>query len=193
VPLSEMAQSEAHEYMASNKNLLKPQDGAPIVMPKMDMILGCYWMTKSVSGEKGEGMIFPTPNQAIMAFDLGVITFRAKIKVLGSSTARYNIFQGKPFETTVGRLFFNSIFPDDFPYMNEEITIKRMSLLVDELIMHYGIDATPKVLDKIKDFGYQYATYSGVTWGIDNVRVPEGKGEIVKKSRKEEEVVRGQF
>src|SRR6185369_12577616 len=126
-------------------------------------------------------------------FDLGVITFRAKIKVLGGEKARYGRFEGKPFETTVGRLFFNSIFPDDFPYMNEEITIKRMSLLVDELIMHYGIDATPPVLDKIKGFGFQYATYSGVTWGIDNVTVPAGKTAIVAKSRKEEEVVRDQF
>jgi DNA-directed RNA polymerase subunit beta' len=193
VPLSDMAQMEAKEYMASNKNLLKPQDGSPIVMPKMDIILGCYWMTKSVDGEKGEGMAFASPNQAITAFDLGVITFRAKIKVLGSEKARYSRFESKPFETTVGRLFFNSIFPDDFPYLNEEITIKRMSLLVDELIVHYGIDATPKVLDKIKDFGYHYATYSGVTWGIDNVTVPEGKKEIVAKFRKEEEVVRDQF
>jgi DNA-directed RNA polymerase subunit beta' len=193
VPLGDMAQTEAHDFMASNKNLLKPQDGAPIVMPKMDMVLGCYWMTKSVDGEKGEGMSFGSPNQAITAFDLGIITFRAKIKVLGSDKGRYTRFEDKPFETTVGRLFFNSIFPDDFPYLNEEITIKRMSLLVDELIMHYGIDATPKVLDKIKGFGYQYATYSGVTWGIDNVTVPEGKGAIVKSARAEEEIVRDQF
>ena len=193
VPLGEMAQMEAREYMASNKNLLKPQDGSPIVMPKMDIVLGCYWMTKSVDGEKGEGMAFASPNQAITAFDLGVITFRAKIKVLGTDKQRYSRFESKPFETTVGRLFFNTIFPDDFPYLNEEITIKRMSLLVDELIVHYGIDATPKFLDKIKDFGYQYATYSGVTWGIDNLKVPEGKKDIVAKFRKEEEVVRGQF
>ena len=194
VPLGEMAQMEAKEFMASNKNLLKPQDGSPIVMPKMDIILGCYWMTKSVDGEKGEGMAFSSPNQAITAFDLGVITFRAKIKVIASSKkARYARFADKPFETTVGRLFFNSIFPEDFPYMDEEITIKRMSSLVDELIMHYGIDETPKVLDKIKDFGYQYATYSGVTWGIDNVRVPEGKPAIVAKFRKEEELVREQY
>lgn len=193
VPLSDMAQMEAKEYMASNKNLLKPQDGSPIVMPKMDIVLGCYWMTKSVSDEKGEGMAFASPNQAITAFDLGAITFRAKIKVLGSEKAKYSRFENKPFETTVGRLFFNSIFPDDFPYLNEEITIKRMSLLVDELIVHYGINLTPKFLDKIKDFGYQYATYSGVTWGIDNVTVPEGKIFIVKKFRKEEELVREQF
>jgi DNA-directed RNA polymerase subunit beta' len=150
-------------------------------------------MTKSVDGEKGEGMAFASPNQAITAFNLDVITFRAKIKVLGTEKARYTRFENKPFETTVGRLFFNSIFPDDFPYLNEEITIKRMSLLVDELIVHYGIDDTPKFLDKIKDFGYQYATYSGVTWGIDNVTVPEGKKEIVAKFRKEEELVRDQF
>jgi DNA-directed RNA polymerase subunit beta' len=193
VPLSAMAQKESAEYMASNKNLLKPQDGAPIVMPKMDMILGCYWMTKKVEGEMGEGMAFASPNRAITAFDLGVITFRAKIRVLGGDKKRYDKFEGKPFETTVGRLFFNSILPEDFPYINEEINIKRMSLLVDELIMHYGIDATPKVLDKIKEFGFHYATYSGVTWGIDNVRVPEGKGAIVKGARGEEEVVREQF
>ena len=193
VPLSDMAQMEAREYMASNKNLLKPQDDSPIILPKMDIVLGCYWMTKTVDGEKGEGMYFASPNQAITAFDLGIITFRAKIKVLGTETARYDKYENKVFETTVGRLFFNSIFPNDFPYLNEEITIKRMSLLVDELIVHYGIDATPKVLDKIKDFGYHYATYSGVTWGIDSVTVPVGKKEIVKKFRKEEEVVREQF
>ena len=193
VPLSEMAQMESREYMASNKNLLKPQDGSPIILPKMDIVLGCYWMTKSVEGEKGEGMYFISPNQAITAFDLGIITFRAKIKVLGGEKSKYKIFGGKVFETTVGRLFFNSIFPEDFPYLNEEISLKRMSLLVDELISHYGIDETPKVLDKIKDFGYKYATYSGVTWGIDNLKVPEGKKDIVAKFRKEEEIVREQF
>ncbi len=194
VPLSEMAQAESHEFMASNKNLLKPQDGSPIILPKMDIILGCYWMTKFVDGDKGEGMIFSSPNHAITAFDLGVITFRAKIKVIGSSdTPRYDKFEGKIFETTVGKLFFNSILPSDFPYINEEITLKRMSSLVDDLITHYGIDATPPILDKIKNFGYKYATYSGVTWGIDNVTVPKAKKEIVVAARKEEESIRSQF
>lgn len=193
VPLSENAQMEAREYMASNKNLLKPQDGSPIVMPKMDIVLGCYWMTKSVEKELGEGMAFSSPNQAITAFDLDVITFRAKIKVLGGEKEKYDEFGGMPFETTVGRLFFNSIFPDDFPYINDEVNIKKMSLIVDELIVRYGVDETPAVLDKIKSFGFKYATYSGVTWGIDNLKVPEGKKEIVKKFRKEEEIIREQF
>ncbi len=193
VPLSEASQKEAHDFMASNKNLLKPQDGAPIVNPQKDIVLGCYWMTKSIDGERGEGMAFASTNQAITAFDLGAITFRAKIKVLGSDKAKYKIFGGKLFETTVGRLFFNSILPEDFPYLNEEITSKRISNLVDELIMHYGIDATPPILDKIKAFGFRYATYSGVTWGIDNVSVPEGKGVAVEAGRKQEDIVRGQF
>ena len=186
VPLSDAAQAEARDYMAANKNLLKPQDGAPIVNPKMDIVLGCYWMTKSVDGEKGEGMIFTSPNQAITAFDLNAITFRAKIKVLGSEKVKYQEFGGKPFETTVGRLFFNSILPEDFPYLNEEITVKRMGQLVDEIITSYGIDATPPVLDKIKSFGYRYATYAGITWGIDSVKVPEGKLAIVKDHRAQE-------
>ncbi len=194
VPLSKEAQAESQKYMASNKNLLKPQDGSPIIMPKMDIVLGCYWMTKTVENEKGEGMIFSSPNHAITAFDLGAITFRAKIKVISNSDKkRYSQFKGKLFETTIGKLFFNSILPNDFPYINEEITIKRMSSLVDELITHYGIDATPPILDKIKDFGYKYATYSGVTWGLDNVKVPKEKKGIVAAARKEEEAIRDQF
>ncbi|MCC6323613.1 DNA-directed RNA polymerase subunit beta' [Candidatus Nomurabacteria bacterium] len=189
VPLSDAAQAEARDYMAANKNLLKPQDGAPIVNPKMDIVLGCYWMTKTVSGEKGEGMIFTSPNQAITAFDLNAITFRAKIKVLGSEKPKYKEFGGVPFETTVGRLFFNSILPEDFPYLNEEITVKRMGQLVDEIITLYGIDATPPVLDKIKSFGYRYATYAGITWGIDSVKVPEGKAGIVKAHRAQEATI----
>ena len=193
VPLSPAAQAEARDFMAATKNLLKPQDGVPIVNPKMDIVLGCYWMTKTVEGEKGEGMMFTSSNQAITAFDLGAITFRAKIKVLGSDKPKYKQFGGKPFETTVGRLLFNSILPETFNYLNEEITVKRMTNLVDEIIMEYGIDATPDVLDKIKSFGYKYATYSGITWGIENVSVPAGKKGIVEKTRKEEETVLEQW
>jgi DNA-directed RNA polymerase subunit beta' len=114
VPLGEAAQSEAKELMASNKNLLKPQDGNPIVNPKQDMVLGCYWMTKEVLGEKGEGKYFASPNEAMTAYDYGQVSFRAKIKVLPTETQRYAKFEGKIFETTVGRLMFNSSLPKDF-------------------------------------------------------------------------------
>ena len=194
VPLSKEAQTEARELMAANKNLLKPQNGDPIVSAKLlDITLGCYWMTKNVDGEKGEGMHFSAPNRAITAYDYGAVSFRAKINVLPSDKKKYAKFEGKIFETTVGRLFFNSVLPEDFPYVNEEMNQKRLSALIDEVIFHYGIDATPPVLDKIKAFGFKYATQSGVTWGIDNVNVPLGKKEVVARGRKEEEEVVGQF
>ncbi|MCX6752974.1 MAG: hypothetical protein NTW62_01335 [Candidatus Nomurabacteria bacterium] len=193
VPLSEEAQWEAKELMAANKNLLKPQNGDPIVNPRMDMVLGSYWMTKNVDGEKGEGNYFAGPNSAVMAYEYGALALRAKIKVLGTDTKRYEKFEGKIFETTVGRILFNSILPNDFAYLNEEMTVKRLSSLVDELIMHYGIDATPPILDKIKNFGYKYSTISGTTWGIDNVKVPAEKKEIVAKSKKAQEEVTSQW
>lgn len=194
VPLSEKAQWESKNYMASNKNLLNPQDGAPIAVPRLDIVLGCYWMTKTMENEKGEGMSFSSPNQAITAYDLGMITFRAKIKVIGSEDKiKYQVFEGKPFETTVGRLFFNSVLPDDFPYINEEITAKRINVLVDEVVAKYGIDRTPQILDKIKDFGYKYLTLSGITWGIDNVKIPDEKPDIVARYRKEEENIREKY
>ena len=194
VPLSEKAQWESKNYMASNKNLLNPQDGAPIAVPRLDIVLGCYWMTKTMEGEKGEGMSFSSPNQAITAYDLGAITFRAKIKVIGSEDKiKYQVFEGKPFETTVGRLFFNSVLPDDFPYINEEITAKRIQNLVDEVVAKYGIDRTPQILDKIKDFGYKYLTLSGITWGIDNVKIPKEKPDIVARYKKEEENIREKY
>ena len=193
VPLGEAAQMEAKELMASNKNLLKPQDGNPIVNPQQDIVLGCYWMTKVVEGDKGEGKYFASPNEAMTAYDYDQVSFRSKIKVLPTASARYDRFEGKPFETTVGRLMFNSSLPKDFPFVNEEMTKKRLSTLVDEVIYKYGVDETPRVLDKIKDFGYKYSTKSGITWGIDNVIVPKEKPAIVAAARAEEAEVIEQF
>jgi DNA-directed RNA polymerase subunit beta' len=192
--LSDEAQQEAKDLMAANKNLLKPQNGDPIVSVKLlDIALGCYWMTKAVDGEKGEGKIFASPNQAILAYDYGEVSFRAKVKVLGTEKDKYSQFEGKPFETSVGRLKFNSILPSDLPYINDEMSQKRISALVDELIYRYGIDATPPILDKIKTFGYTYITRAGITWGIDNVRVPSEKKEIIARGRKMEEEVLSQY
>ncbi len=184
VPLSVEAQWEARELMAANKNLLKPQNGDPIVHPSKDMVLGSYWMTKSIDGELGEGKYFSSPNTAITAYDYGIVSLRAKIKVMATDTPKYKKFEGGVFDTSVGRLLFNSILPNDFSYVNEEMTQKRLSALVDELILHYGVDETPKVLDKIKEFGFKYSTVSGITWGISNVEVPAEKEGIVANGRK---------
>ncbi len=193
LPLSEEAQWEARELIASNKNLLKPQNGEPIVHPSKDMVLGSFWMTKSVDGEIGEGKYFSSPNAAITAYEYGVVSLRAKIKVLATDTPKYKNQEGKIFDTTVGKLLFNSILPNDFPYLGEEMNQKRLSGLVDEMIMHYGIDSTPAVLDAIKEFGFKYATISGTTWGLDNVKTPKEKPEIIGNARKQEEQVRAEW
>ena len=193
VPLSSEAQAEARELMAANKNLLKPGNGEPIVNPKLDIVLGCYWMTKIVDGDIGEGKIFSSPNSAITAYDFGIVGFRAKIKVMASDKERYKNLTVKFFETSVGRLLFNSILPDDLSYINEEMNVKKLANLVDDLIMHYGIDATPPILDKIKDFGYRYVTVSGVTWGIDGVKVSPKKKDIVERGKRQAEEVKEQW
>lgn len=194
VPLSDEAQLEAREIMAADKNILKPGSGDPTVSAKMlDIILGCYWMTKEITGEKGEGKIFQSPNTAIMAYDLGEVSFRAKIKVLPSDSEKYSQFGGKLFETTVGRLLFNSVLPKDYPFINTEINKKKTTSLVDDLTEKYGIENVPTIIDKIKAFGFKYATHSGVTWGIDDVIIPEGKKDIVAKSKSKTEAIMGHF
>ncbi len=194
VPLSDEAQMEAREIMASDRNILKPGSGDPTVSAKMlDIVLGCYWMTKEIVGEKGEGKAFSSPNAAITAYDLGAVSFRAKVKVLPSSSEKYNVYDGKLFETTVGRLLFNSVLPKDYPYMNYEINRDKISVLVDDLIEKYGIENVPKIIDHIKAFGFKYATHSGITWGIDDVVIPEGKKAIVSKSKAKSDAIDEHF
>ncbi len=194
VPLSPEAQMEAKMIMASDKNILKPGSGDPTISNKLlDIILGCYWMTKENPGEKGEGMIFESPNSAITAYDFGVVDFRAKIKVFPKKSPKYEKFEGKMFETSVGRLLFNSILPNDYPFINTEINKKKMSGIVDDLIQKYGIESIPPIMDKVKEFGFKYSTVSGITWGIDEVIVPEAKFEIIEKAKKKVSAVQEQY
>ena len=185
VPLSDHAQKEAEELMASNKNLLSPGSGNPIVNPSQDIVLGVFWMTKMVAGDRGEGKYFQSPNSAITSYDFSAVGFRAKILVRGTGKKKYEVFGDKPFETTVGRLLFNAVLPEDFPYINKEVKKKDLAGIVNDLITTYGIDATPAILDKIKTFGFRYATISGITWSISDIRVPEGKKALVEKAKKE--------
>ena len=186
VPLSIEAQAEARLIMAADRNLLKPGNGEPVVTNKMlDIVLGTYWMTRIILGEKGEGSYYQSPNAAITAHDFGAVEFRSKIKVMATDSPKYKNFEGKIFETSVGRLLFNSILPSDYPFINSEMDKKRMGELVDDLIERYGIENLPSIADKIKSFGFKYATKSGVTWGLDDVKIPLEKPEIVEKGRKE--------
>lgn len=193
VPLGKEAQAEAAQLMSSAKNLLKPQDGNPIVTPSQDIVLGCYWMTKEVAGTRGEGKMFSRPNEAITAYDFGEVDFRAKIKVMGTDSKRYDNFEGKPFETTVGRLLFNSVLPADYPYINKPIKKGDLSELVDSLIEIYGTDNVPSILDKIKNFGFKYVTMSGSTFGMDDALVPVEKPKLVAEGRKKADEIMQQY
>ncbi|MFH1473102.1 MAG: DNA-directed RNA polymerase subunit beta' [bacterium] len=194
VPLSEEAQAEARLVMAADKNILKPGNGEPVVSAKLlDIVLGTYWMTRMIPGEKGEGRYYSSPNSVITAHDFGAIGYRAKIHVLPTDTPKYTNFEDGLLETTAGRLLFNSILPEDYPYQNYEMSRKKMSELIDNLIEHYGIDKIPMIMDKIKVFGFKYATHSGVTWGLDAVKIPEGKQALINKGRESVTTVIEQF
>ena len=194
VPLSEEAQAEAREIMASDKNLLKPGSGEPIVSPeKLDIVLGAYWMTKVVTGAHGEGKYFPSPSHALSAYDFGQVDLRAQVYVLPDDSEKYASFDHEPFETTVGRLRFNNALPEDFPYTNRQLDRKSMPALVDELIDHYGLDDMPPILDEIKAFGFSAATHAGITWGMDDIQVPEKKQEVIDRAKQESENVTEEY
>ncbi len=194
VPLSQAAQIEARELIASNKNLLKPQSGDPVTAPSQDIVLGVYWLTKIVSGKQGEGKYFTNPREAILAHSYGIVDLRAKIFVVpDQSTPRYNVFNGKVFETSVGRILFNQILPKDYPFINEIINKKGLSGIVDTMIDDYGIDATPEILDAIKSFGYKYATISGTSMGIDDAIVPPGKKALIEEGKTQERKIIDQY
>ncbi len=190
VPLSPEAQAEAREIMAATKNILKPGDGKPVVASKLlDILLGVYWMTKEVPGMKGEGMYFQSPNAAILAYDYGHVGFQAKIKVMPSEKEKYAQFGGALFETTVGRLLLNTVFPSDYPFINNSIDKKGLARLVDDLINRYGLDKVPEILDRVKNFGFRYVTQSGITWSLDDIRIPAEKNDIIAKAQKKSDEI----
>ena len=181
VPLTAEAQGEAREIIAADKNVLKPGNAELIINSKMDIVLGAYWATKIVEGAEGEGKFFASPNDAINAWDHNVIDFRAKVTVMATETEKYQHFEGGTFETTVGRLLFNSYLPSDYKYTNDLMDKKAISHLENDLIALYGIEMIPEILDSIKRFGFKYATASGITWGNDDVVIPEEKDALIKE------------
>lgn len=193
VPLSEEAQIEARELIASTKNLLKPQSGDPITQPAQDIVLGCYWVTKIIPGVLGEGKMFSSPSEAVTAYDHAIIDVRAKIYVLPSDNPKYAAYEGKVFETSVGRILLNQVLPDDFEFINDEVTKKAISGIVDKAINKYGFDATPVILDAIKVFGQKFSTKSGTTIGMDDALVPEEKKQIIIDGRIAETKIIDQF
>ena len=180
VPLSDEAQKEAREIMFSSSNLLKPATGSPIVNPLRDIVLGCHWVTKLKPAALGEGKIFSSKNEAILASDTGAIDLRAKIKIKTD----------KGFlETSVGRVLFNNTLPSGFSFQNEEMSVKELEKLTSELIEEYDKEACEKALDKIKNLGFEYSTISGITWGMDDLIVPQAKKGLIAQADKSIEII----
>ncbi|KPJ57136.1 DNA-directed RNA polymerase subunit beta' [Parcubacteria bacterium DG_74_2] len=184
LPLSEMAQREAKERMLSSLNFLKPANGNPVVTLYQDIVLGCYWLTRIVEGKKGEGKLFTSQEEAILACELDHLDIKAKIKVR---------IKGKIIETSVGRLLFNQSLPDKYPFQNQLIKIKILEKIVGELIEKYSREIVAETLDKIKELGFEYSTLSGLTWGIDDLVIPKEKEDIIEKAKKEAEEVEEHF
>ena len=194
VPLSDEAQLEAREIISANKNILKPGSSEPVVSESlMDIALGSFWMTKVVDGAKGEGESFPSPNAAISAYDYDVVDFRAKIRVLATDTPKYAQYEGQIFETTVGRLLFNSVLPSDHAFINDVVSQRTLFGIIIDLIDEQGTEVVPEIVDRLKKYGFKYATVSGVTWAIDEVVIPETKERIINAGREEELEIRNAF
>ena len=184
VPLSEEARKEAREIMLSSLNLLKPATGMPIVAPTQDIIIGCYWLTKIKEGAKGERKTFSSPEEAIMAYELGEIDLRARIRVRMRATIT---------ETSLGRILFNETLPEDYPFVNELMNSKKLEKIIGIIIKKYKQEIIEDTLDKIKDLGFESATMSGMTWGMDDLIVPPEKKKIIEAAEKEIELIESHF
>ncbi|MDD5146718.1 MAG: DNA-directed RNA polymerase subunit beta' [Candidatus Pacebacteria bacterium] len=190
VPLSDDAQEEARALMLSVKNLLKPADGMPIVTPDKDIILGSYFLTGMDEAALGEGKVFGNLDEVLMAQQTGELSLRAKIKVPLTKAEK----AAGLVETTCGRLIFNQALPADFPFVNEQITSKKLSRILSRIIEKYGIcDVVYQTLDKVKKIGFEYATLSGISWGMDDLVTPKEKPALIKEAEEEVEKVESHY
>jgi len=170
VPLSAEAQAEARLLMLSTGNILNPKDGRPVVTPTQDMVIGAYYLTLARDGEKGEGRLFSSPEEARMAFDNRDISLHSRVKVK----------MGKELvETTIGRIIFNEALPEDYEFFNQVISKKELGDIVYKCYRDYGNEATARTLDQIKRLGFTFATHGGITVGLTDFQTPEAKAEIL--------------
>jgi DNA-directed RNA polymerase subunit beta' len=188
LPLSDLAQKEARERMISTLNLLKPAKGTPVVTVYQDMVLGCYWMTRVTEGAKGEGKIFADVGEAILVHGFGEVDLRAKIKVMNPKPSAQGMV-----ETTVGRIIFNQVLPNDFAFQNQLIKVRDLERIAEDIIRKYDVKTTQETLDRIKELGFEYSTLSGISWGMDDLHVPPEKLTVIKEAEKEVEKTEDYF
>ena len=196
VPLSPEAQAEARYLMLSVNNLLKPQDGKPVTIPTQDMILGSYYLTMEVPGEKGEGNYFSSPEEAIIAYENKEVGMHAKVFVRMVKVDEQGNEKHKKVETTVGRIIYNKGIPQDLgfvdrtnpenefePEINFVVNKKKLGKIVEKSINQYGLSRSAELLDYIKSTGFKYSTTGGITVSIEDVKVPEAKKEILAEAQ----------
>ena len=186
VPLSVEAQIEARVLIMSVNNVLSPANGRPLAIPSQDMVLGCYWLTQERPGATGEGKILYSPEEVRIAYDAGQLDEQAKIKVR---------IDGALVETTVGRVLFGEILPASIglSHVNQVMTKKEMTKLIDAVYREVGLHETVRMLDKLKDLGFYYATKAGISLCIDNMHIPTKKEVLLGKARKDVAEVARQY
>ncbi len=182
VPLSFEAQLEAQVLMLSSNNLLQPSSGKPIAVPSQDMVIGCYYLTNSKKGAKGEGKYFAHPDQAIYAHAMGEIDLHAWINVRLEDGA-------KPIKTTAGRIIFNEVIPKELGFINDLATKSNLEKWLARAYNVIGSARTAILLDHLKRIGFEYATLGGITVGIDDLVIPKEKELLVKRAFKDVEQI----
>ena len=196
VPLSAEAQTEARILMLSANNLLRPQDGGPVTIPTQDMILGAYYLTFERE-EEGSGHCFADRDEAMLAYDAGVVTLHSPIKVRLSKEVD-GVTKYKLVSTTVGRLIYNEAIPQDLgfvdrsdpeqmfePEINFVVGKKQLGKIIDRCISKHGFTVSAGMLDAIKDLGYHYSTIGSLTVAIADMTVPQKKYELIGETEKE--------
>ena len=205
VPLSPEAVAEAKLLMLASNNLLKLQDGKPVAVPSMDMILGSFYLTVQIDNEPGAGKVFSSVDEALMAYDQKVIGMHAPIKVRASKDINGKTYTGR-IDATAGRLIFNSFIPQDIGFVDRskeenylkleidfEAKKKQLGEIVDRCIAKHGIAATSVVLDDIKSNGYKYSTQAAVTVSVYDIEIPKNKPQILAEAETEAEKVLKNF
>ncbi|MDL2252826.1 DNA-directed RNA polymerase subunit beta' [Ruminococcaceae bacterium OttesenSCG-928-I18] len=194
VPLSEEAQREARKLMLASQNLLKPSDGKPVTVPTQDMVLGSYYLTMVSEGDEGEGKVFCSEEEAIMALHSESITLHAPIKVRRRREVDGQM-QYRIIETTAGRILFNEPIPQDLGYVDREnpetafdfeidflVNKKKLGTIIDRCIHKHGTAVTAEMLDKVKAQGFKYSTLSGLTVAVSDAVIPPKKKELIAKA-----------
>ncbi|MFW5775757.1 MAG: DNA-directed RNA polymerase subunit beta', partial [Spirochaetota bacterium] len=184
VPLTQAAQIECWTLMLSSRNLLDPANGRPIVFPSQDMVLGINYLTRHRDGGRGEGKVFSSPEEVLLALDAKSIEYAALIKVP---------FNGEMIETTAGRLILNMELPEEIEYVNEPMGDKELRTLIADVYGRKGPHVTVKLLDAIKRLGFRYATLFGATIGIDDIKVPTEKVTMIDAANNEVSAIQNQY